>query len=54
MPLVDKLGNDYSFLDNIGTMFYFKSDKDAPRGRIIAVDINDKDKKWRENCSASY
>ncbi|MGI8788937.1 MAG: prolyl oligopeptidase family serine peptidase [Pyrinomonadaceae bacterium] len=48
MPLVDKLENDYTFLDNIGSMFYFKSDKDAPRGRIIAIDINDKDKKWRE------
>ena len=48
VPLVDKLENNYSFLDNVGTMFYFQSDKDAPRGRIIAIDISDKDKKWRE------
>lgn len=48
MPIVDKLENEYSFLDNIGTMFYFKTDKDAPRGRIVAIDIKEKDKKWRE------
>lgn len=48
MPLVDKLENNYSFLDNIGTTFYFQTDKDAPRGRIVSVDIKDKDKKWRE------
>jgi prolyl oligopeptidase len=48
MPIVDKLENNYSFLDNIGTTFYFQTDKDAPRSRIVAIDINDKDKKWRE------
>jgi len=48
LPLVDKLENEYSFLDNIGTTFYLKTDKNAPRGRIVAVDINDKDKKWKE------
>ncbi len=48
VPLVDKLENNYSFLDNIGSTFYFQTDKDATRSRIVAVDVNDKDKKWRE------
>lgn len=48
MPLVDKLENNYSFLDNIGTTFYFQTDKDASRSRIVAIDVKDKDKKWRE------
>lgn len=39
IPLVDKLENNYSFLDNIGSTFYFQTDKDAPRGRIVAVKI---------------
>jgi prolyl oligopeptidase len=47
-PIIDKLENNYSFLDNIGTTFYFQTDKDAPRSRVVAIDINDKDKKWRE------
>lgn len=48
VPLVDKLENEYSFLDNIGTVFYFKTNRDAPRGRIVTVDIAAKDRKWRE------
>ena len=30
---------DYSFIDNIGPVFYFRTDLNAPRGRIIAVDV---------------
>lgn len=48
VPLIDKLENEYTFLDNIGSTFYFKADKDAPRGRVVAIDIADKDRKWRE------
>lgn len=39
MPIVENLENDYSFIDNVGTTFYFSTDKDAPRKRVIAVDI---------------
>ena len=28
-----------SFITNDGPIFYFKTDKDAPRGRVIAIDI---------------
>lgn len=39
MPIVENLNNDYSFIDNIGTTFYFSTDLDATRKRVIAVDI---------------
>ena len=41
MPLVDKLENDYSFIGNDGSTFYFHTDKDAPRGRMISIDVSD-------------
>lgn len=48
MPLVEKFESGYSFLGNDGTTFYFKTDKDAPRGRVVAIDVNAKDRAWRE------
>lgn len=36
------LGNfeaDYSFIDNDGPVFFFRTNKDAPRGKVIAVDV---------------
>jgi prolyl oligopeptidase len=38
-PLLDDFDASYDFLGNVGTAFYFKTDLDAPRGRIIAVDL---------------
>jgi len=29
----------YDFVGNVGTTFYFQTDLDAPRGRLIAIDI---------------
>ncbi len=40
MPLVEKFENGYSFIGSAGTTFYFKTDKDAPRGRIVATEIS--------------
>lgn len=48
MPVVDKLEADYSFIGNDGSTFYFRTDKDAPRGRLVAVDVLGKDKKLTE------
>jgi prolyl oligopeptidase len=39
MPIVENLDNDYSFIDNIGTTFYFSTDKNASLKRVISVDI---------------
>jgi prolyl oligopeptidase len=41
-PVVELLNNfdaSYGFIDNVGTVFYFRTDLDAPRGRIIAIDV---------------
>jgi prolyl oligopeptidase len=47
--LLDDFDAGYTFIDNIGPVFYFKTDLDAPRGRIIAVDIrNPRRDQWRE------
>lgn len=48
MPLVDKFDAEYSFIGNDGDTFYFKTDKDAPRGKIVAVKALEADKKWRD------
>ena len=48
MPIVDRLENAYDFVGNVGSTFYFKTDQDAPRGRIVAADVNSKDKSWKE------
>jgi prolyl oligopeptidase len=39
----------YSFVDNVGSTWYFNTTLDAPRGRIIAIDVNKPDRKnWKE------
>jgi len=37
--LLDQADAHYDFIDNDGTTFYFHTTLDAPRGRIIAIDI---------------
>lgn len=39
-PLVDELVAEVGFLGNDGDRYYFKTDLDAPNGRIVAMDIN--------------
>ncbi len=48
MPLIDKLESSYSFIGNDGSTFYFETDKDAPRGRVVAVDVSKETKEWKE------
>jgi len=38
IELLDKADAEYNFLDNDGTVFWFKTDLNAPLGRIISVD----------------
>jgi len=41
-PVVELLNDfdaEYDFIGNVGTTFYFKTDLDAPRGRLIAIDL---------------
>jgi prolyl oligopeptidase len=48
LPLVDKLESSYSFIGNDGSMFYFETDKEASRGRVVAVDVSKDTKEWKE------
>jgi prolyl oligopeptidase len=38
VDLVENFDNEYSFVGNDGPVFFFKTDLDAPRGRLIAID----------------
>ncbi|MDM9381115.1 prolyl oligopeptidase family serine peptidase [Chlorogloeopsis sp. ULAP01] len=38
IELINKFEANYSFIDNDGNVFYFRTDLDAPRGRMIAID----------------
>ncbi|CAN5861051.1 prolyl oligopeptidase family serine peptidase [soil metagenome] len=48
IPLVDKFEADYSFIGNDESTFYFRTDKDAPRGRVVKVDALSKNLEWKE------
>ena len=37
--IIDEFKNEYSYIDNEGSVCLFKTDLDAPRGRIIAIDL---------------
>ena len=39
VDLIDNFDDEYTFIDNDGPVFCFKTDLDAPRGRVIAIDI---------------
>ncbi len=40
VELISEFEANYSFIDNDGSIFWFRTDLDAPRGRVIAIDIN--------------
>ncbi|MEM9488799.1 MAG: hypothetical protein AAGC55_06625, partial [Myxococcota bacterium] len=47
--LVSKFESNFSFIDNKGPVFWFFTDLDAPRGRIIAIDTRRPQRKnWKE------
>ena len=39
VPLLDDFDAAYDFIEHRGTVLLFRSDRDAPRGRIIAIDL---------------
>lgn len=47
LPLVETLEADYSFIGNDGSVFYFETDKDAPLGRVVSVDVSKNAKEWK-------
>ncbi len=47
--LVGEFDHDYTFIDNDGPTFFFRTNNDAPRGRVIAIDVNHPEpERWRE------
>ena len=45
--LIDKLDAEYEFVGNNATMFYVRTDRNAPRGRIVAISIdNPREERW--------
>jgi prolyl oligopeptidase len=49
VELIDNFESEYSLIDNDGPVFWFKTDKKAPRGKVIAIDIRKPDPaNWKE------
>ncbi|MBN3895798.1 MAG: S9 family peptidase [Nostoc sp. NOS(2021)] len=49
IELINQFEADYSFIDNDDSVFYFRTDLNAPRGRVIAIDTkNPAPENWRE------
>lgn len=47
--IINEFTNDYSYVYNEGSVFYFKTDQDAPRGRVVAIDIDSPSPEhWKE------
>ncbi len=47
--LLTNFDADYSFVDNDGPLFWFFTDLDAPRGRVIGIDVTRPERaNWRE------
>lgn len=40
VELISQFESEYSFIGNDGSVFWFRTDLNAPRGRAIAIDIN--------------
>jgi prolyl oligopeptidase len=49
VELLNDFDAAYEFIDNDGPIFWFHSDLNAPRGRVVAIDIRNPERtKWRE------
>jgi prolyl oligopeptidase len=49
IDLIEDFNNQYSLVGNDGPVFFFQTDLDAPRGKIIAIDIRKPDRaNWKD------
>lgn len=47
VKMVDKMDAEYDFVGNRGTSFYVRTDRNAPKGRIVAISIdNPREDRW--------
>ncbi|GAP95490.1 prolyl oligopeptidase family serine peptidase [Leptolyngbya sp. NIES-2104] len=43
VPLIDVLEAEYNLIDSEGSLFWFETNLNAPRGRVIAIDLQNPD-----------
>jgi len=48
IPLINKFENSYSYIGNIGSEFFFRTNKNATSGKLVSVDLLAKNRIWRE------
>ncbi len=49
VELIDEFAHDYTFVGNDGPVFWFRTNDEAPRGRLIAIDTREPSRdRWRE------
>lgn len=48
VKLIDTFDAEYQFLNVIGDVMYLRTNAGAPNGRVIAIDLTSKDKRWRD------
>ncbi|MEL6248831.1 MAG: prolyl oligopeptidase family serine peptidase [Cyanobacteria bacterium J06627_15] len=49
VELISEFEAEYGLVDNEGTTFWFQTDLDAPKGRLVAIDISQPEKEnWKE------
>jgi prolyl oligopeptidase len=49
VELINQFDASYDFIDNDGDYFWVQTDLDAPRGRVVAIDLSAPDRSnWRE------
>jgi prolyl oligopeptidase len=54
VELLSDFDSSYRFVGNEGSVFYFRTDLDAPLGRVVAIDVTDPAReRWREIIAES-
>jgi len=49
VELLNEFDADYGFIDNVGPVFYFRTDSYAPRYRVVAIDIRHPERaSWKD------
>ena len=46
--VVGELSDAHHVVGSSGDVLYLRTERDAPRGRVVAIDLNDPDSKWTE------
>src|SRR5690606_19854831 len=46
--LVEGFENDWRLVEGMGTRLWFVTNWQAPRGRLVAIDLGDREPEWKE------